>query len=73
MSDDLLFGRGRVVEPAGRLPQAATRLDPDSPLTGTEILVDGYQARDGSNRASGRDVTLADGTKVFLGGSAPPQ
>lgn len=40
---------------------------------GTEILVDGYQARDGSNRASGRDVTLADGTKVFLGGSAPPQ
>lgn len=41
--------------------------------TGTEILVDGYQARDGSNRASGRDVTLADGTKVFLGGSAPPQ
>ena len=41
--------------------------------TGTEILVDGYQARDGSNRASGRDVTLADGRKVFLGGSAPPE
>jgi hypothetical protein len=41
---------------------------------GTEILVDGYQARDGSNRASGRDVTLADGSKVFsLGGSAPPK
>lgn len=40
---------------------------------GTEILVDGYQARDGSNRASGRDITLADGKKVFLGGSAPPQ
>jgi len=40
---------------------------------GTEILVDGYQARDGSNRASGRDITLADGSKVFLGGSAPPQ
>lgn len=40
---------------------------------GTEILVDGYQARDGSNRASGRDVTLADGRKVFLGGSAPPE
>jgi Family of unknown function (DUF6152) len=40
---------------------------------GTEILVDGYQARDGSNRASGRDITLADGRKVFLGGSAPPQ
>jgi hypothetical protein len=41
--------------------------------TGTEILVDGYQARDGSHRASGRNITLADGKKVFLGGSAPPQ
>jgi hypothetical protein len=40
---------------------------------GTEIIVDGYQSRDGSNRASGRDVTLSDGSKVFLGGSAPPQ
>jgi hypothetical protein len=40
---------------------------------GTEILVDGYRARDGSNRASGRDVTLANGQKVFLGGSAPPE
>jgi hypothetical protein len=37
---------------------------------GTEILVDGYQARDGSKRASGRDITLADGSKLFLGGSA---
>jgi hypothetical protein len=40
---------------------------------GTEIIVDGYQARDGSHRASGRDVTLTDGKKVFLGGSAPPK
>jgi len=40
---------------------------------GTEILVDGYRSRDGSNRASGRDVTLANGQKVFLGGSAPPE
>jgi Family of unknown function (DUF6152) len=40
---------------------------------GTEILVDGYQARDGSHRASGRDITLADGSKLFLGGSAPPE
>ncbi len=37
---------------------------------GTEILVDGYQARDGSNRASGRNITLTDGSKLFLGGSA---
>src|SRR5437879_9642816 len=28
----------------------------DSLLPGTEIVVDGYQAKDGSNRANGRDV-----------------
>jgi hypothetical protein len=39
---------------------------------GTTIAVDGYRARDGSNRMSGRDITLADGRKVFLSGSAPP-
>ena len=36
---------------------------------GTEILVDGYQAKDGSNRANGRDLTLTDGKKIFLGSS----
>src|SRR5213593_5315523 len=36
---------------------------------GTEILVDGYQAKDGSNRANGRDLTFADGKKIFLGSS----
>ncbi len=36
---------------------------------GTEILVDGYQAKDGSNRANGRDVTFLDGRKLFLGSS----
>ena len=45
----------------------------DSTLpVGTLVAVDGYQARDGSNRMSGRDITLADGSKVFLSGSAPP-
>ena len=38
---------------------------------GTEILVDGYQAKDGSNRANGRDLTLTDGKKIFLGSSGP--
>lgn len=41
----------------------------DSLPAGTEIVVDGYQAKDGSNRANGRDVTLADGSKLFLGSS----
>ena len=38
-------------------------------LPGTEVLVDGYQAKDGTNRANGRDITLPDGTKLFLGSS----
>ena len=38
-------------------------------LPGTEVLVDGYQAKDGTNRANGRDITLADGTQLFLGSS----
>jgi len=36
---------------------------------GTEILVDGYQSKDGSNRANGRDITFTDGRKLFLGSS----
>ena len=36
---------------------------------GTEINVDGYLAKDGTNRANGRDVTLSDGKKLFLGSS----
>ena len=34
---------------------------------GTEIVVDGYQAKDGSNRANGRDLTFPDGRKLFIG------
>jgi hypothetical protein len=40
---------------------------------GTEISVDGYQAKDGSNRANGRDITLTDGRKLFVGGSNPDE
>ena len=36
---------------------------------GTEILIDGYQAKDGTRRANGRDLTFADGRKLFLGSS----
>ncbi len=38
-------------------------------LPGVDVLVDGYQAKDGTHRANGRDITLADGTKLFLGSS----
>ena len=34
---------------------------------GTEIVVDGYQAKDGERRANGRDVTLPNGKVLFLG------
>lgn len=34
---------------------------------GMQVVVDGYQARDGSRRANGRDVTLPEGRKLFLG------
>src|SRR5690349_504230 len=36
---------------------------------GTEVLIEGYQAKDGSNRANGRDITLPDGSKLFVGSS----
>jgi hypothetical protein len=44
-------------------------LTKDSLEPGTEILVDGYLSKDGSNRANGRDVTFPDGRKLFLGSS----
>jgi hypothetical protein len=40
-----------------------------SVVAGMEIKVDGYQSKDGSNKANGRDVTFTDGKKLFLGTS----
>jgi hypothetical protein len=34
---------------------------------GTDITVEGYQAKDGSTRAVGRNITFADGKTLFLG------
>jgi hypothetical protein len=42
----------------------------ESLKVGTELVVDGYQARDHSQlRANGRNVTFPDGKKLFLGSS----
>jgi hypothetical protein len=41
----------------------------ESLLPGTQVKVDGYQAKDGTRRANGRDLTFADGRKLFLGSS----
>jgi len=35
--------------------------------SGTPVVVEGYQSKDGSQRANGRDVTLPNGQKLFLG------
>jgi hypothetical protein len=36
---------------------------------GTKVVVDGYQSKDGSMRMNGRDITLPNGQKLFLGSS----
>ena len=41
----------------------------ESLLPGTEIIVDGYQAKDGSRRMNGRNLTLPNGKMLFLGSS----
>jgi hypothetical protein len=40
---------------------------------GTALVIDGYRARDGSNKVVGRNITLSDGKRLFMGGSAPGQ
>jgi hypothetical protein len=47
----------------------------NSILAGTPVCVEGFQARDGSFRANGREVKLPDGSSLFMGstgiGAAP--
>jgi hypothetical protein len=42
---------------------------------GTQIVVNGYRAKDGRTRANGRDLTLPDGKRLFMGssGTGAPQ
>jgi hypothetical protein len=37
---------------------------------GTELVIEGYRSRDGTNKAVGRSFQFADGQRMFLGGSA---
>lgn len=55
----------------GGTPNALLRrgFTKNSLMPGTEIVVQGYQAKDGSLRANGRDLTLPDGRKLFMGSS----
>jgi hypothetical protein len=36
---------------------------------GMELLVEGFQAKDGTLKANGRDVVLPDGRRLFVGSS----
>ena len=40
---------------------------------GTEIVVQGYMAKDGESKINGGSVTFSDGKRLFLGGSNPDQ
>ena len=42
----------------------------DTVKAGTEITIVGYQAKSGAHRANGRDLVLADGSRLFMGSSA---
>jgi len=51
------------------LPCTGVASTKESLLPGTEVVVDGYQAKDGSHRCNGRDLKLPDGRTLFLGSS----
>ncbi len=55
----------------GGTPNSLLRrgLKRDTIKPGQVVIVDGYQAKDRSTRANGRDVTLEDGQKFFMGSS----
>ena len=44
-------------------------INKNSVKPGVYIIVDGYQSKDRSNRANGRNITLEDGRKLFMGSS----
>jgi hypothetical protein len=53
----------------GAAPNALLRRgwNKNSLPAGTEVNVQGFQARDGAFRAAGREVTLPDGSSLFVG------
>ena len=52
----------------------------DTLQVGTMLVVTGFQAKDGTNKANGKDITFPDGRKLFVGSNntggdnqAPPK
>jgi hypothetical protein len=72
---DVKDADGKIVEwmIEGGSPNALLRLgfNKSALPAGSEIVVEGFQARDGSNHGVGQSISFADGRKLFLGGSAP--
>jgi hypothetical protein len=52
--------------PNGLLRRGLRRTD--FPI-GAEVVIEGYRAKDGTNKANGQKVTFADGRNFFLGSS----
>ena len=52
-------------------PNALMRrgLNKNSIPVGTELVIDGFRAKDGSTTANARDITLPDGSQFFVGSS----
>ena len=66
-------GRSVIWMIEGGSPNALLRLgfNETSLPRGSEIVVEGFQAKDGTNKGVGQFIAFADGRKLFLGGSAP--
>jgi len=64
-------GKKEIWMVEGGTPNSLLRrgLKRDTITPGSIIIVDGYRAKDRSDRANGRDVTFEDGRKFFLGSS----
>ena len=69
-----------VKEPDGTVSRWMVELGPPNSLlkrgwtkqsvpAGVEVVVVGYQSKDGAKRANGRDITLPDGKQLFAGSS----
>lgn len=64
-------GTSEVWAIEGGTPNTLLRrgINRDSVKVGTVVLVDGYRAKDGSLKGNGRDLTLQNGQKLFMGSS----
>ena len=70
----------KVTKPGGKVEEWAVEggtpntlqrrgITRDTVAVGTVIMVQGYQAKDGTLRANGRNITFPDGRTLFMGSS----